>query len=200
MTALKFATVFAGALALAGCATTPQPVEVTRFVAPSAQDQLAQGTIFVESAPGDQAAGIELSPYKSAVAQQLAALGYREAPRDGASQIAQVSVERSARMSGSGRSPVSVGLGGGTGGYSSGVGMGIGINLGGGPKEVIDTRLHVMIRDRQSGQSVWEGRAEHVSAASSAQADPAGSAATMAKALFTDFPGNNGETISVGVK
>ncbi|MBD3729187.1 MAG: DUF4136 domain-containing protein [Sphingomonadales bacterium] len=194
------ATALLGALALSACATAPGPVEVTRFVAPDRTAQLGQGTIFIESAPGSGEDSLELAPYKAAVAAELVKLGYVEAPRGEASQVAQVQIERIAREPADKRGPVSVGVGGSTGTYGSGVGLGIGINLGGGPKPQVETQLAVMIRDKASGQSIWEGRAEFSVAENSPLADADESAKAMAYALFREFPGNNGETVAVGVK
>ena len=148
-----------GGLALAGCATAPGPVEVTRFVAPEASAQLGRGTIFVETAPGIDSDSLETAPYKAAVARELVSLGYVEAPRSTASQIAQVRVERFADAPVEKRGPVSVGVGGSTGSYGSGLGVGIGINLGGGPKEKVGTNIGVMIREAATNQTIWEGRA-----------------------------------------
>lgn len=189
-----------GGLALSGCATTPGPVEVTRFVAPEATAQLGRGTIFVETAPGTETDSLELASYKAAVARELAALGYVEAPRGEASQIAQVRVERFADIRERQRSPVSVGVGGSTGSYGSGLGVGIGINLGGGPKEKVTTNIGVMIRERESNATIWEGRAEFAVDVKSPLAETEANAATVASALFREFPGNNGETIAVGVQ
>lgn len=188
-------------LALAGCATAPAgPVEVTRFVAQDTASRLGQGTIFVESAPGMDGDSLELAAYKSAVASELAKLGYSEASRAEADQVAQVRVERGAFATGSGRGPVNVGVGGSTGSYGSGVGLGIGINLGGKrDREQVETRLGVMIRDSATDIALWEGRASFSVGASSELAAPPANAATIAGALFREFPGNNGETIEVKV-
>ena len=79
----KFALATAALAALSACATpaVTGPVEVTRFVEPSRTAQLGQGTVFVETAPGLEGDSLALAPYKDAVARELAALGYREAPR-----------------------------------------------------------------------------------------------------------------------
>ncbi|MBX7483991.1 DUF4136 domain-containing protein [Qipengyuania qiaonensis] len=187
------------ALSLAGCTTRPGPVEVTRFVAPDRVAQLGQGSIFVESAPGGEANGLELSTYKAAVADELRRLGYSESSRDGAAQVAQISLERYVVGSGGRRNPVSVGVGGSTGNYGSGVGVGIGINLGGGQKDRLGTELAVTIREKASGQSIWEGRADFQAPENSALARGTANAQTVASALFREFPGNNGETIEVEV-
>lgn len=187
------------ALPLAGCATSPDPVQVTRFVAPDGTAQLAQGTIFIETAPGSDGDTLALMPYKSAVAAELAKLGYRETDRASASQIAQVRMNHYVQSAEGRRSPVSVGVGGGTGGYGSGVGLGIGINLGGGARDKVGTDLSVTIRDAGTQASLWEGRADFRVADNSPLAQSQANAQTVAAALFSDFPGNNGETVEIEV-
>ncbi|GMM92218.1 DUF4136 domain-containing protein [Qipengyuania sp. MTN3-11] len=193
---LRIATAVLCALPLAACATTapPSPVEVTRFVAPESAARLATGAVFV-SAEG----GLESAPYAAAVARELERLGYREAARADAHQVADVRVERFVIGSGGRRSPVSVGVGGSTGSYGSGAGVGIGINLGGGSRERIGTELAVTIRDKASGQAVWEGRAEFDVDRESPLADRDANAQRLAAALFDGFPGNNGETVEVRI-
>lgn len=192
-----------GVLALSACATTPSasPVQVTRFVEPAAAAQLGQGTIFVETAPGMGGDTLALSPYKAAIARELAALGYVETSRVEATQLAQVRVEKFVSDEPQGRrGPVSVGVGGSTGSYGSGVGLGVGLNLGGGrSQETLDTQMGVMIRDKNSGETYWEGRAQFSVSPDSRFADSQANAAAVADALFRGFPGNNGETIEVEV-
>lgn len=187
-------------VALAACATAPGPVEVTRFHDASTLSQLGQGTIFVESAPGEETSGLELATYKAAIASELGALGYTEAAREEAQQIAQISLERYAVREGGSRGPVSVGVGGSTGGYRSGVGLGVGINLGGGPKTLVGTELQVRIRDKASDAALWEGRAQFSVNEKSELANASANAQTVASALFREFPGSNGETVEVGVQ
>ena len=88
-TPLPIALGTAAALALAGCTTPAGPVEVTRFVAAERTAELGKGPIFVETAPGADIDGLALAPYKAAVADELGRLGYREADRSEAGQIAQ---------------------------------------------------------------------------------------------------------------
>ena len=199
MKSLPLALGIAAVLTLGGCTTPTGPVEVTRFVDASRTAQLGQGSIFVESGAGLEGDSLTLSPYKAAVAEELRHLGYTESTRDTADQVAQVSLERYFVGSGGRRSPVSVGVGGSTGSYGSGVGLGIGINLGGGEKDRLGTQLAVTIRDKASGQSIWEGRADFEAAENSPLARGQANAQTVASALFREFPGNNGETIEVEV-
>ena len=187
------------ALSLSACATAPGPVEVTRFHAPERVEALGQGRIFFETAGEQDADSLALQPYTVAVAIELGKLGYTESARADAGQIATVRVERYVISAGGRRSPVSVGVGGSTGSYGSGMGVGIGINLGGGPRDQVGTELSVRIRDAASGDTLWEGRADFRVNDNSPLAQSKANAQTLAAALFSDFPGNNGETIKVEV-
>lgn len=187
------------AFAVTACATPQSPVEVTRFVDPAGAAQIGQGTIFVETAPGDDTGSLALAPYTTAVAAELGRLGYTETARASARQIAQVRVERYRVGREGGRGPVSVGVGGATGSYGSGVGVGLGINLGGGARPQVGTDIAVAIRDAATGRSLWEGRATIRTADNSPLAPSEANAQTLAAALFSGFPGVNGETIQVEV-
>ena len=190
-----------GIAGLSACASipAPSPVEVTRFHDPAAIAAAQTGTVFVASAPGSEDSdSLELAPYKAAVAKELTRLGFTEASADGATYVAQVSADSFRIASGGGRrGPVSVGGGASTGSYGSGVGLGIGINLGGGSRERIGNELRVMIRNAGTDQTIWEGRAEFTASPKSEYASPASSAAVLAQALFSEYPGNNGETVKV---
>lgn len=191
------AALLLAAATLAGCVAPVGPVEVTRFHDAARLAQLGKGAIAVEPAPGMDPASLEQRSYQVAVARQLKALGYTEAASGGGSQVALVRVQRDSFRVGRDGSPVSVGVGGSTGSYGSGVGMGIGIDLSGPPPEQVTTELGVQIRDRASGQSLWEGRANFTVKATSPLADTQLGAAKIAEALFSGFPGNSGETIEV---
>jgi len=193
----------AAASFLAACTTTPghSPVEVTRFHDASQLSQIGQGAIFVETAPGGDDGTLDLGTYKAAVAHELARLGYTETARQEAHHLAQVRMEHFIITNDvPRRGPVSVGVGGSTGSYGSGVGVGIGINLGGSkPKDRIGTALGVMIRDKETSRTLWEGRARLDVPRGSPLADPHANAAAIASAMFDDFPGNDGETIEIEV-
>ncbi len=194
---LVLATIVAGCTALAGCVAPVGPVEVTRFHAP-APAGLGQGTVSIEPAPG-QEAGIEFSAYAAAVMRELTRVGYGEAAAGTSpgTQIATLSVERRRYQPGRGNSPVSVGVGGSTGSYGSGVGLGIGFDLSGPPPEQVETQMRVMLRDRATDRTIWEGRASFAVRADSPLAQTPLGAAKMAEALFKGFPGESGETILV---
>ena len=188
-------------LMLAACATgrSAEPIEVTRFVAPEARAQLGDARLMVETAPGSPEQGLALEPYKEAVARELAAFGYVENARPSADQIASVSVERTELDRNGRRSPVTGSIGGSTSRYGNSVGVGVGINLGGGSGRTVVTRMSVFLRDKTSGEVLWEGRARLVAPAKSELAQSGPAAYALANALFTGFPGNSGETIEVEV-
>ena len=210
--------------AVAGCAAQIPPVEVTRFHRLGAGGERFSGSYALTMAPAgaigadrsgarDQGRDVEISTgdlawqtYAAAVARQVERVGGTPLSASGAAQpdyLVTLSVDRVQRDSLlAGRSPVSVGVGGGGfggGGYSGGgVGLGIGINLGGNrDRSQIVTRMAVRIVRRASGDAVWEGRAETSAGKRSPAAQPGIAADKLAQALFRDFPGRSGETISV---
>lgn len=196
-TAILAACAAAASMALSGCMTPVGPVEVTRFHDAARLSQLGHGTIAVENAPGLDPKSLELASYRQAVGRELTRLGYELVAEGTGTQVAVVRLDRTTIHPDGERSPVSVGGGASVGSYGSGVGLGIGIDLSGKPKAQVDTRLGVMIRDRASGQTLWEGRANFIVRADAPLAQTALGAPKMAAALFGGFPGNNGETVEV---
>jgi hypothetical protein len=192
---LKPLAAFAAVLALAGCATTPSS-RVTRF---HLGQPIARGDIAVEPLVPADRDSLEFQTYASIVGAELVRNGFTEAPGlKQSEQVAVLSVERGSREALSRSSPVSVGLGGSTGGYGSGVGLGISFPIGKRRSgEIVVTRLSVQIKRRSEGTVIWEGRAESAAEAGSSGAEPAGTVRTLATALFKDFPGISGRTITV---
>jgi hypothetical protein len=183
-------------LALSACMIPTGPVEVTRF------NRAAEGVVYGQGSfsvtPGDAAAGdsLKLSPYLAAIGREMARVGYTQALHQG-DIIAEVSVERTEFRS-DGRSPVSVGVGGSTGSYGSGVGAGVGVNLGSlGDRRGVETTLNVRILRSLDNLVIWEGRAVQRGGINSPSAQPGIAASKLAEALFKDFPGQNGETVTV---
>lgn len=195
----RFAACFA-MLALSACAGSyTGPVEVTRFIAPTPEG-LGQGPVVI-TFPDDISNPAVKAAFAAAVGQELRALGYTVVPQEGRDiQVAAVRTSRNplAGAAGSG-SPVSVGVGGSTGSYGSGVGLGVGINLGGGRSgPAVNTTLSVRITDG-SAATLWEGRAEIATSVKSPYSNVDAAARALATALFRDFPGGNGETVSIDV-
>lgn len=195
------------ALALAGCATTPYtgPVEVTRFVAPDPAG-LGQGTIALVF-PDEMNNQAARAAFGVAVGAELAKLGYTVvAEGTPARQTATIRTARGAIAAApvERRGPVSVGVGAGGGSFGGGgfggVGLGVGINLGGGREgPAVNTQLEVRIA-ATGGATLWEGRAQLATGVKSPFSPMAASAQTLAAGLFRDFPGGNGETVTIDAK
>jgi len=186
----------AAALILGGCTETP-PVEVTRFH----DEAVARaGTISVIASDSRDAGSLEFRSTANAVATALNRAGFQVA-NDGATDTAFraiVELRRETLPPGlQRRSPVSVGVGGSTGSYGSGVGMGLSINLSGKPKPTVTTQLRVQIRRAGDDKAIWEGRAETSAKEGSPEAQPGVAASKLADALFRDFPGASGQTMTV---
>lgn len=185
-------------LSLSACVGTAYsgPVEVTRFVSQE-NALIGQGSIAI-TFPEEMSNLRAKEAFYTAVSDQLTGLGYTIAEQAQLNtQTARVTTKRSSLAPASSRGPVSVGVGGSTGSYGSGLGVGIGIDLGGNtsrPNAL--TELSVRISDA-TGNSVWEGRAQQAVSINSPYADVDASAAALAAALFKDFPGGNGETVSI---
>ncbi|MEM1051463.1 MAG: hypothetical protein AAGI28_05140 [Pseudomonadota bacterium] len=185
-------------LSLSACVGTAYsgPIEVTRFVAQEGAP-VGQGSIAI-TFPKEMSNARARDAFYRAVASELTGLGYTII--DGAQSgipTARVVTSRSALAPASSRGPVNVGVGGGTGSFGSGLGVGIGIDLGGNssrPNAL--SELSVRISDRQ-GNSLWEGRAQQAISINSPYADVEASAGALAAALFKDFPGGNGETVTI---
>ena len=187
-------------LGMSACTGTyTGPIEVTRFVAEQPAP-LGQGTITIDF-PEEMDNQTARNAFAAAVADELSRLGYTVV-LDGSQQATQLATIRTTRnplATASSRGPVSVGVGGGTGGYRSGLGLGIGINLGGGSSGPnVLTELSVRISG-EDGASIWEGRAQQPTSVKSPYSDVEASARALAGALFKDFPGGNGETVTVDV-
>lgn len=184
-------------LALAGCETMrPSPVEVTRF---HLSGPVERGSLAIGPAPGTNGQGLEFAAYANAVSAELQRIGY--VPVQGVDQSLYVAVigYRQRTEEGPPRSsPVSIGIGGGTGGWRSGVGGGVSFGVGGGRGGVVlVTQLNVELKRRSDQTVVWEGHSVGAVpvGAPAAQADAI--AARLAQAMFRDFPGESGRTISV---
>lgn len=187
---------------LGGCVAPAGPIEVTRFHRAERLAELGHGPITLVAGPDMDPASIEYRGFAAAVSRELERIGYdpvslADTPNaQHAASTAIVRYDRETLVNPDRRGPVSVGVGGSTGSYGSGVGLGIGFNLGGKPKDAVQTRLSVRIDDA-NGVALWEGRAESRARGGSPLADTSLAAAKLAQSLFLDFPGQSGETIEV---
>ena len=197
MSAFLFrAALLGSALALAGCTAQPPQARVTRF---HLGQPIARGEIVVE--PRDPAAekSLEFTVYARAVADELARVGFRLAPGMAKSElVAVIDVSRGTRAMLDEGSPFSIGIGGGTFGRHVGVGGGVTFPVGKSrTSEIIGTQLAVQIKRRSDGTVIWEGRAVSEARSGTPYADPGAAVQRLATALFRDFPGETGRTITV---
>lgn len=185
----------AGAALLSGCTTNTSlrgPVDVTRFHLGSALD--SRSSLVVEAANGASANSPEFMLYADGVRAELNQLGFVPARGDlDSAYIATVSFQNIARGAYRQRSPISIGVGGGSHGSGVGVGGGLSFGLGGKSRQLYTTELAVQLRRRSDGITIWEGRAT----SESAGVQPDVTARRLAAALFKDFPGESGVTMTV---
>lgn len=186
--------VIASALLLSACAATIPPVEVTRFhlgEAPSA------ASAAIEPLGSSDPQSLEFRTYAAAVSRQLARLGYGEAAA-ASPYIAAIAITRDTRAALRRRSPVTIGVGGGTGGYGGGIGIGASFGLGGNKaRETVIVELSVRLIARKDRSTLWEGRARTEAPANAPGAQPGLAADALAVALFRDFPGVSGQTVTI---
>ncbi len=182
------------AMLMASGAVAAPRVELTRFH----QAEVARsGAVRLVAEEGIDPGSLEYRTFASAVAAALTRAGFTPTDDAAAPYVARVGFDRHVdRPPERGGSPVSVGVGGSTGGYRSGLGVGIGINLSGKPKPVIGTELRVQMR-AADGATFWEGRAQIAAKENKPEAQTGTAAGRLADAMFKDFPGTSGETITV---
>lgn len=190
---------------LAGCATTPglPPAEAIRY---HLGQPIARGTVAVqplETTPGAQPS-LEYRAYAAAVEAELLRNGYTLAPAGAAPEfVAVAAFRRGTEVGPPRRSPISIGLGGG--GFSGGrrgggvgLGGGVGFPIGGGRgRDIVVSELSVTIKRRADQSPIWEGQARAAADARDPGAATDALAGRLARALFTDFPGQSGRTIEV---
>ena len=174
---------------LTGCAATISPVEVTRF---HLGQPIAGAPVAV-----DAGSSLEAAAYAGAVRQAMARIGFGSAVGDAQpTYLAKVSFERITREQAK-QSPVSIGIGGGSFGGGLGIGVSTALGIGGGIRQIIVTRLSVQLVRSADATIVWEGRAHTTAPATAPGAQPGLAAEKLANALFRDFPGRSGQTITV---
>jgi hypothetical protein len=195
------------ALGLSACATNSFKADVSRFAVPLPAP--AGQTFAVVAEDPKLAGGLEFATYANAVATELTGLGYTKAASP---ETADMLVRFDYRVDG-GREKVRTdpGLGGfgafgpwgRWGGWGGGYGAwGFGFNdpFLGGPDvrsyTVYTSGVDVKIDRRADGQRLFEGKAEAVSRSNRLPR----LVPNLVDALFTDFPGNSGETVRITIR
>jgi hypothetical protein len=158
-------------------------MEVARF---HLGEPVARAQIAIE--PFDKADGNrpEYPAYAAAVGRQLSRLGWTVVPTMGQSeQIALIDLEQGSREAVAALTAARIGRGV-SGNAPAGTSAG-----------VTATLLEVAIRRRSDGTVFWEGRAVGEARTGSPEASRTAAVERLAEALFRDFPGESGRTISV---
>jgi hypothetical protein len=175
-------------------------VEVTRFLAQGTDaGALGHGAIAVAAASEGTADERERATYEAAVIDRLAGAGYdtqKKAGDDG--QTVELHIRHAeAEPAEAPHKPVSgemsVGVSSRGGSYES---LAIGLDFRKPRKALLSTRLEARIRDKASGAVLWEGRADIATRDGDPKWTDQAIAERLAKALFSGFPGKNGETIA----
>ncbi|MEO1488449.1 MAG: DUF4136 domain-containing protein [Pseudomonadota bacterium] len=196
----------AGALALSAAAcTTPFKADVSRF---AAQLPAPQGQTFAVVAEDPKlAGGLEFSLYADQVAQELTQLGYtRAAAPEAANLIVNfdygVDDGRERIRSTPGFGAAGFGRFGGFGGFGFRRAYAFGFYdpFLAGPTvrsyTIFTGEIDLKIDRASTGERLFEGRAESVSRSNRLQTI----VPNLVDALFTDFPGNSGETLRITIR
>lgn len=199
-------TLFAVAsLGLAAC-STPFKADVSRF---ATQLPAPEGTTFAVVPEDPQlAGGIEFSVYANGVAKELAEVGFAPAASPETADLLvrfDYGVDNGrerVRTTGGGFGAAGFGPWGGFGGfgYSRAYAFGFYDPWLAGPNvrsyTIYTGDIDVKIDNVATGERVFEGRAESVSRSNRLQTI----VPNLVEALFTDFPGNSGETLRITIK
>jgi len=190
-------------IGLSAC-TTPFKADVSRFAVPLPAP--AGQTFAVVPEDPKLAGGLEFATYANAVAAEMSELGYTRAASP---EAADMLVRFDYRVDG-GRERVrtdfnGAGFGpwgrwGGWGGAFGAWGYGFNDPFFGGPDvrsyTVYTSGIDLKIDRRVDGQRLFEGKAEAVSRSNRLPR----LVPNLVDALFTDFPGNSGETVRITIR
>ena len=167
-------------------------IEVSRFVAEGKAGELGHGAIAVSSnSAGDGFTGTsERAPFEAAVIDRLVHVGYDTTrPDPQAGQLAELHVTRTEiEPAERRRSPVSGEAAVEASNRGTAYGMAINVNLTKPLPPLVSTRLEARIRDRASGEVLWEGRADMATREGDAHWTAQQVADKLAEALFNEFP------------
>jgi hypothetical protein len=190
------AAVVAGAALLAACASTNQTADVTRF---HLGQPVARSTVYLEPVEPAQASSLEFRTYASAVAEELRQLGFTPVQSLAQAElVGVVDVDQTTRESLSRGSGLSVGIGGGT--FGRNVGIGGSVNIPVGKRKSNDIAVNMLsfqLKRRSDNSVIWEGRAMTEGRVGSEAGALGTVVPSLADALFRDFPGPSGRTVSV---
>ena len=192
----RLALPLAAAALLAACAPTFE-ARVARF---SALPTPPAKTFYVEPANAAYVGGLEFAAYANLVKQQMLANGFSEVVTPGAAEVTVLLdyVVGPPRERIQTRPAANIGWGGGWGGGGWGGGWGGGFNGGWNQQEIysvteFNTVMAIKMLRTADKQAMFEGRAETNSRTNNLPA----LMPNLVRAMFTRFPGTNGEVVRV---
>lgn len=189
---LSFLGPITAALLLVGCAASGFRADVTRFHEMPAP--AGEGVLIEPLDP--EKAGLQFAAYADLVGQHLGGLGYQPAKDTTPDIIAQIDFSIAEQVGVQEDSGPRIGIGVGGGGGHVGGALGTSFSLGGGPKPIYLSRLLVVLTARESGQRLFEGRAENLGK----NPDLSAVMPLLVEALFDGFPGVSGSTERVVIQ
>lgn len=177
-------------LALPAAAHAKSNADVATFRAADAGDRLGHGGIVATSDPADSGLDSGLPIYEHAVMDALGRIGYRVGEEQtGTGQVAEIEVTHAEVQPGDPpHRPVTGTMGTMISNRGSGFGLGLNIDLSKPRGPLVSTRLSVRIRDRATGEVLWEGRAETAARPTKDGLDHGKIADRLVSALFKGFP------------
>jgi len=165
--------------------------EVATFLAEGdAARSLGKGIIAVVAAPGDLAVDERSgATFEAAIENKLAQAGYETAGAATSAQVAEVRLVRSEIEPAEPKhKPLSGEMTMGLSNHGSLIGLALRYD-GSKPRgALVSTRLETRIRDRATGQVLWEGRAEILTRTGDERWTEQAVATRLATALFDRFP------------
>ena len=189
----SIAAVLIAASLLGGCAgNSGFSTDVTRFHQLPPQG----GTVAIVAPDPRKSGTAEFNNLASQTASRLAQAGYRPATGVPPDYMAQLDYYQQPVVGGGDDGPrMSIGIGGSNIGRHSGVGVGVGTSfeLSGDRDQDAVRTVTLTIERRDNGARVFEGRAQSIGPAGNF----AGAIPAMIDAIFSNFPGENGKTMTV---
>jgi hypothetical protein len=183
---------------LAACSTGPSTgINVTRF---SLGGPIAPGTLVVVPANQALVGTLEFQTYANLVADQLHARSFQPIgkllPAEYVATLAYSQTAQAVTHS----PPATVGFGVGGSSYGGGgaaVGTGVQVPVGGGTDTIVVNQVSVELKRRSDQSVIWQGSATGQAKGTSPNASMANAMPGLVRALFLDFPGKSGTTVTV---
>ena len=174
-------------------------VNVARFVAAGQAGALGHGAIAINADTARLGDEINLPAFEAAAVDRLVAAGYdTQSPAGSETQIAELHISRSVVAPQEEKhKPVSGEMAVGVSNYGSMMGLAVNVDLTKPKKALLSTRVEARIRDKATGNILWEGHADIVTREGSPDWPEQKIAGRLAEALFKGFPADAGEPVAM---